>query len=179
MTFVADWSDVFWAKACPEALSGCWLWSASTTRTEYGRCHVKVGSSWHSRLAHRQAWTLAKGEPGPMHVLHRCDVRACVNPDHLFLGTHRDNMDDREAKGRNKPHPAPQGSAHHSAILTEARVAEARLRFAAGKSARSIGIEMGVRNRTMLDAIYGVTWRHVPGAVLRNEFEAQKEGRTR
>jgi hypothetical protein len=59
------------------------------------------GKLWR---AHRAAWVEAHGDiPEGMFVLHQCDNRACVNVAHLFLGTHQDNMDDRESKGRNHP----------------------------------------------------------------------------
>lgn len=79
---------------------GCWLWKASIDRHGYGRALIdgkRVG-------AHRAAWALFKGEiPAGMQVLHRCDVPRCVNPEHLFLGTGFDNMQDMIAKGR-APH---------------------------------------------------------------------------
>jgi len=75
----------------------CWIWQGSLTSKGYGR--IRVGE--FSKRAHRVSYELNKGEiPESTHVLHRCDVPSCVNPDHLFLGTDQDNMNDRKDKDR-------------------------------------------------------------------------------
>ena len=77
--------------------SGCWLWLGPRDGDGYGRFWI----NGRKTSAHRLAWTLAHGEIADgLHVLHRCDRPACVNPDHLALGTHWQNMADRDAKGR-------------------------------------------------------------------------------
>lgn len=82
----------------PEALTGCWLWVRSVMRlTGYG---YMTKASTGERLAHRWSWKIHRGDPGTMMVLHRCDNRTCVNPDHLFLGTAGDNARDRVSKDR-------------------------------------------------------------------------------
>jgi len=88
----------FEANYIPEPNSGCFLWTASVhVRTGYG----KIGLNKHSILAHRAAWMLYRGEiPEGLCVLHRCDVRSCVRPEHLFLGTRASNFQDMVAKGR-------------------------------------------------------------------------------
>lgn len=93
-----DWSDRFWSKVHPEALSGCWIWHASVTAFGYGRYAL----SGRSVQAHRVAYERTNGPVGDLCVLHRCDVPACVNPDHLFVGTRRDNNADMCAKGRHR-----------------------------------------------------------------------------
>jgi hypothetical protein len=87
-------------------------------------------------LAHRAAWTVYRGEiPAGMHVLHHCDVPLCCNPDHLFLGTHDDNMADCVRKGRaggKRKSEAARGSKNPAAKLNETAVKTMRERRAAG-----------------------------------------------
>lgn len=87
--------DRFMRYALPEPNSGCWLWTASTFGG-YGQFGMGHG---HVVGAHRAAWLLLRGPiPDDLFVLHKCDVKVCVNPDHLFLGTNKDNLDDFVAK---------------------------------------------------------------------------------
>jgi hypothetical protein len=98
------------AKTTPTA-TGCILWTGVTDRGGYG----KIGLGGHNGgtdAAHRVVWRELRGPvPGGLCVLHKCDVRKCVNPDHLFLGTKKDNTQDMMRKGRNIPGKGrPRGS---------------------------------------------------------------------
>ncbi len=88
--------DRFFHKV--DKASDCWGWLAGKDKDGYGK--IKV--SGKTVQAHRLSWNIHNGSvPEGVHVLHHCDNPSCVNPDHLFLGTHLDNMHDRDAKGRN------------------------------------------------------------------------------
>jgi hypothetical protein len=99
----ADVIQRFEAKFIPEPNSGCWLWTAATDGRGYGRFRIgsKTDGTRRSAIAPRISWSIYKGElPDDACVLHRCDNPYCVNPDHLFLGSHLDNMQDCVKKHR-------------------------------------------------------------------------------
>ena len=84
-------------SSIPITESGCWIWLRGSSGQDYGG--LQYGSEWVR--AHRASWLAFKGEiPEGLCVLHRCDTPACVNPDHLFLGTRKDNAIDKVKKGR-------------------------------------------------------------------------------
>lgn len=95
--YVTEVLPRFESKFIPVTESGCWLWLRGINAKGYGQFGRKHGSD----QAHRVAWELYRGQiPDGMNVCHSCDVRCCVNPDHLFLGTQKDNMQDCMKKGR-------------------------------------------------------------------------------
>lgn len=133
----------------------CWLWPGKRNSHGYGYKCVRrraVG-------AHRLAYEAANGPiPAGLYVCHRCDVRHCVNPAHLFLGTAADNNADREAKGRTRP---ARGERQWLAKLTEPAVRDAKQRRAAGEAIKSIAADYGVGYRAIYDAVRGKNWSHV------------------
>jgi hypothetical protein len=87
----------FDARWMPEPTTGCWLWFGTPGNWGYGSMSINSRST----QTHRIAWRLyVETIPKGLRVLHTCDTPACVNPAHLYLGTHQDNMDDMRRKGR-------------------------------------------------------------------------------
>lgn len=102
----------FWDKVEPDD-SGCMIWGGARTSTGYGRYSVRDATGSHVNYrAHRFSWMITYHEEIPRNreICHTCDVRLCVNPNHLFVGTHRENMLDAQAKGRLAvPEPPQRG----------------------------------------------------------------------
>ncbi len=120
----------FWAKVVRGSADECWLWMHCRNAAGYGR----VAFSGCTRLAHRVAYEITFGPVAPrVFVCHRCDQPPCVNPAHLFVGTHEDNMIDMCAKGRSL-----HGERQNFARFTSAQVLEIRQRRAMGETLDSI-----------------------------------------
>lgn len=131
----------------------CIEWNRCVDPNGYGQLTVfgkKVS-------AHRLIYTMHHGLiPGGYFVCHRCDNRRCWNIDHLFLGTHMDNVRDAMNKGR-----IPRGEQKYNAVLTEVKVLSARELRAQGASLKSLAAKFNVHVKTLGNAIRGDTWRHV------------------
>lgn len=114
----ANTIETFWSRVEPDLNSGCWIWSGSFANNGYGRIDI----AGRRVSAHRLAYEVTFGTiPAGMCVCHRCDTPACVNPDHLFLGSNADNVADKVAKGR-----TARGEGAGRAKLTEDQVKEIR-----------------------------------------------------
>lgn len=143
----------FWAKV--HKTDTCWLWTAAKINGGYG----SIGYGDKMVLAHRLSWELHNG---PTHeelcVLHKCDAPACVNPDHLFLGTHADNMTDMTKKGRRVSTPR-SGESNGRAKLTVAQVRDIRARE--GQSQRALAKEFGLGQTQISHILSGKGWAHI------------------
>lgn len=132
--------------------SNCILWTKNKNRGGYGLRKYKG----KIRTAHRVAYEETYGEiPQGMCVLHKCDVPACINPEHLFLGTFKDNAQDRNKKGRNAD---VRGSKNPNTNLTEEIVLKIR---ASTKSYRQIAKEFGTSKSRVCGIKLRQTWRHI------------------
>jgi HNH endonuclease len=149
----------FLAKVCPEPNGGCWLWRGPLSPEGYG------WASFESKRfpAHRLGWLLFRGGiAAGLVVCHKCDVRACVNPDHLFLGTHADNMRDMKEKGRK-----PMGEKHYRAKLTAEQVGRIKAMLSEDRLYMSeIALEFGVSSSTIHSIKSGKNWRGVTSSPL-------------
>jgi hypothetical protein len=133
-------------------VTGCWIW---TGRKHGGRrAKTGYGQVAHNNkflLAHRAAWLLFHGPiPSGMMVCHKCDVRLCVNPEHLYLGTNADNMRDRSQRGY-----------VHQMRLDEAKVREMRQLRQQGWSWRGLAARYGVHHNAIVEATMGRSWAYV------------------
>jgi hypothetical protein len=112
----------FWNKVIVDSSDRCWEWSASKKERGYGR--LGINGNGDQVVSHRVSWTIHYGEiPDGLHVLHHCDNPSCVNPSHLFLGTHADNMNDMAKKHRAVGH---RGESNSNSKLKENEVIEIR-----------------------------------------------------
>ena len=137
-------------------LGQCWMWTAYKLQG-YGRIYTARGSQGKS---HRISWEINNGKiPAGKCVLHRCDTPSCVNPSHLFLGTHADNMRDITTKGRRRSdHQC--GSKHGRSKLIESQIIEIRRMRAEGRLLREIAERFGVTAGLISLVASGKIWKH-------------------
>lgn len=146
-----EFAEKFWARV-DQSGDGCWPWTA-------GRFDSGAGAVWvdgKARKAHRIAWILTNGPLADRELIcHKCDNPVCCRPDHLFVGSHRDNTQDMLRKGRGNR----DGKRH----LTPEQVMAIRDKYAAGGvTLKSLGDEYGVSFVAIHLAVTRKTWADIP-----------------
>ena len=189
--------ELLWSKVdkngpvMPHMDTPCWVGRTATYVV------VRVGGRrGRNRLGHRLSWEDANGAiPSGLMVLHRCDNPPCVRPDHLFLGTNTDNMQDAKRKGRlaagdrqraamepfharmrasgglRGPRPAFRGERANRAVLRASEVVEIRELYAAGRTLASLAARFGAASSTVSRLVRGETWVDTAGPITRRGSE--------
>jgi hypothetical protein len=148
----------FWDRAERDTKTGCLVWTGSTM-TGY----PEVMFNGRKCRGHRVAWLLTRGPiPPGLFVCHQCDNRLCINPEHLFVGTARDNNLDMDRKGRRRS-GWQLGEQRYNAVLTEKLVLEIRRIYREENiSAAKIAARFGLGQATVSAVIWRHNWRHLP-----------------
>ena len=134
-----------------KAESGCWLWQGAKNQYGYG---LATYEGKKNQTAHRLSYRIHKGEIQPgLLALHTCDTPACVNPEHLFLGSNKDNMDDCRAKGR---------VGRTGAKFTPEDVIAIRAAKAEGKTLKEVAAQFDTTYLTVWVICQRRTWKNVP-----------------
>ncbi|WP_458760569.1 HNH endonuclease signature motif containing protein [Afipia sp. TerB] len=150
----------------PEPNSGCWIWTAALHPNERGMNYGCVSVNGKKFKAHRYSYEAYVGPiPEGLFVCHHCDNPCCVNPDHLFVGTHKDNSDDRDRKGRNK---IVLGEDHGSSKITAKQAANVKWLLSHGLSYGVIAKQIGTTKPTVKGISQGKSWRSVAPEIPRS-----------
>ena len=145
-------SEKLWSRVDIQGSDDCWEWRHSKAREGYGR--IKHGRTQEFR-AHRVSWELVNGPiPDGLVVCHKCDNPPCCNPNHLFLGTRRDNHRDMLVKGRAKFPPVRRGDNHHKCTIPDANLPDIK---SDARSLREISEQYGVSTKTIWRIKHGLT----------------------
>jgi len=150
-----SFTERFWEKVDKRGEDECWNWIAYIHPSGYGTININR----KMYFAHRIVWILTRGPilAGQL-ICHHCDNRICCNPNHLFLGTHQDNANDRDVKGRGKV-PDNRGENHGMARLTESEVIKIRNMYGSGQY-----------TQTELGNIFGIDRRHIGNIVHKRSW---------
>lgn len=142
--------------------SACIEWFMGKNSNGYGIFNIGGRKNHRQVLAHRMIYEISRGPiPRGMLVCHRCDNPPCVNPEHLFLGTSRDNTLDAWNKGRLPQIPPMPGELNPKAKLTEEQVIEIRRLYASGVFQKTIGAMFGIKQITVSNITTRKHWKFI------------------
>lgn len=169
LSFKNIWRDDetrFWSKVDKRGTEGCWVWNAALDGGGYG--HFRIGGkSFRAHVMTLEAST--GGHPSGMFACHHCDNPKCVNPAHLYWGTHQENMDDAVERKR-----TTWGGRNANAKVTEADVVAMRHAYAAGVRTSELGLRYGIADHTVNSICLGTTWRNAAGPLTRKNKSRKK-----
>lgn len=169
-------AEAFHARYKVDETTGCWIWTGAYDKDGYGQWQtekIRQANGKYLRIrrrAPRISWELHKGDiPEGKYILHKCDDPRCVNPDHLLLGTPKQNSEDMVRKGR-----SPRGEKQGNSRLSEAQVIEIRT---SSETLESLAKRFGVSVATVSDARMGRTWAHIQikSVINPNENKERKQ----
>ena len=149
----ASYEAKFWSYIIKT--KGCWLWTGSKNLSGYGKVYIAK----RTYLVHRIVWRIFYGNiPDGLCVLHKCDVRSCVNPEHLFIGTITDNYNDMLRKRRSAW--SAGGIRKTLSDFNESHVTEIRRRYIYRTNGPALCGEFGISKSTLSRIILRQTWKH-------------------
>jgi predicted XRE-type DNA-binding protein len=148
----------FWTKVDKRSPTQCWPWLGAVVPDGYG---FLLGTPVDGKVrwirAHRLSWEIANGSiPAGGHVLHHCDNPACVNPAHLYVGSHQQNMRDRAERKRGKEQ---HGESNTNAKLSAAKVEAIRVLIAGGLSQTEVARMFGMSQPQVSRIVRRVAWK--------------------
>lgn len=151
----------FWEKVnkngptMPHMDTPCWMWTATKIKNDYGQFHSEL----KTESAHRYSYRIRYGPFFEiLDICHHCDNPGCVNPEHLFIGTHQDNMQDKKEKGRVT---RLIGTKNKAAKLTDNQVIEIRKLFASGTSIHQLAKTFCVSRVNIRRIVNMNIWKHI------------------
>ena len=147
----------FWAKVNKAGADDCWEWTGAKT-SDHGSFRIQLNGESRAVYPHRLIWEWTHGPiPAGMYCCHRCDVRHCVNPAHLFLGTCADNLADMRKKGRGSAPPHGDEKLTPTVVLAIVRLSRA------GVKGNRIRDMLGLSSSAVYSVLNGRRWSHLTG----------------
>lgn len=156
--------EYFFSRISKDEETGCWNWTAGIDGSGYGlmASGSAVDGTQATIKAHRFSYELHKGPIADgFQACHTCDNRRCANPDHMWLGTSAENMQDMHRKGRANHSTRPRGENQSKAKLTESQVLEIRRRHSEGEQGAKLAREYYVKKEAIYKIVNRQTWKHV------------------